>query len=167
VIVILRDQVPSVAPARGAMAARASALASAQVPILSELQQAGAIKVRSFRLINAVATTVSKAEIARLAAHPLVQAVVPDLPIRANTHGNSPLSAGSAATAATAGSAAAATASATGLCNTLEPEALQLTNTEFPNILSHGGRAWATNVCDSQMRSAVGLRRRHMRSAEP
>jgi hypothetical protein len=131
VIVILRDQVPSVAPARGAMAARASALASAQVPILSELQQAGATKVRSFRLINAVATTVSKAEIARLAAHPLVQAVMPDLPIRANTHGNSPLSAGSAATAATAGSAAAASASATGLCNTLEPEALQLTNTAF------------------------------------
>ena len=131
VIVILRDQVPSVAPARGAMAARASALASAQVPILSELQQAGATKVRSFRLINAIATTVSKAQIARLASHPLVQAVVPDLPIRANTHGNSSLFAQSASTAATPASTAAASASATDLCNTLEPEALQLTNTAF------------------------------------
>lgn len=134
VIVIMHDQISSVPPARGGMSARASALASAQVPVLSELQRVGATKIRSFSLINAIATTVSKAEVTRLAAHPLVQAVVPDLPIRTNTHGVPSLPMGITATVAPM-PAAAASASGSGLCNTLEPEALQLTNTAFTNLV--------------------------------
>ena len=45
VIVIMHDQISSVPPARSGMSARASALASAQVPVLSELQQVGVGKV--------------------------------------------------------------------------------------------------------------------------
>jgi Subtilase family/Peptidase inhibitor I9 len=124
VIVIMRDQLPNLPSMRGARQARSSALASAQTPILAELRRAGARKTHSFALINAIAATVSKDELATLAAHPLVQAVVPDRVIRApkrsekSSVGRTP----SATSTATATSA---------LCNTLEPEALQLTNTAF------------------------------------
>ena len=136
VIVILRDQLPNMPPVRGTREARAAAIASAQVPIVSELQQAGARKVRSFRLINAIAATVSRAEADHLATHQLVQAVVDDLTIRApkRTPVTAPLgiSAGSANAASTSADATLSTG-ANRLCNTLEPEALQLTNAAFSN----------------------------------
>jgi hypothetical protein len=124
VIVIMRDQLPNMPAIRGAREARASALATAQSPILSELQRAGARKTRSFGLINAVATTVSKAEAAHLATLPLVQAVVADEVIRAPKH---------AAKTVRGQTSSTAPSSASRLCNTLEPEALQLTNTAFAN----------------------------------
>ena len=126
VIVIMRDQLPNVAAVRGARGARASAIAAAQAPILTELKRAGASKVHSFELINAVATTVSKAEAAHLAAHPLVQAVVPDRVLHMQPHSPSAIGGGGH-------SASSAAINVAGLCNTLEPEALQLTNAAFPN----------------------------------
>jgi len=125
VIVILRDQLPNVPARRGAGESRRAAIAQAQGPILSELRQAGVTKMHSFGLINAVAATVSDAEAAHLAAHPLVQAVVPDRPIRQRTRSDS-----SAVVGGRAAPAAVANASSS-LCNTLEPEALQLTNAAF------------------------------------
>jgi Subtilase family/Peptidase inhibitor I9 len=129
VIVILRDQRPDLPAVRGARAARAAALASAQAPIVSHMKSAGASRIQGFSLINAVAATVSDAEAEQLAAHPLVQAVVPDrviaLPKRNEA---SPAGQNSSGTSS---SGAASAANAAALCNTLEPEALQLMNVAF------------------------------------
>jgi hypothetical protein len=131
VIVIMRDQLASVPPMRRAMGARAASIAAAQAPVVNQLQQGGPRKMRSFSTINAFATSVTAAERKSLAAHPMVLAVVPDRVI-------------SKAPRSEAGSAGAANLSALkssgsndddsshdGLCNTLEPQALQLTNTAF------------------------------------
>jgi len=128
VIVILRDQMADVPPVRRAMSARASALVTSQRSIITELQQGRSRKVRSFNTINAFATRVSAAEAAHLATHPEVLAVVPDLPIRAKRP-RSPNTA--ASNSIPAAIAAAAPSSTSSLCNTLEPEALQVTNTAF------------------------------------
>ncbi len=111
---------------RGAHAGRSAAIAAAQVPVLSHLRQSGARNIRSYHTINAVAATVTEAEAASLSTHPLVQAVVPDAVIRLPkvAHDFSGVASGSRA-AVGAGAGAA-------LCNTLEPEALQLTNTAYP-----------------------------------
>ena len=127
VIVILRDQLANVPPARRAMGTRAMAVADSQRSLVGRLQAAKSRKVTTFSTINAFATKVSAEEFAQLAAHPQVQAVVPDkiiyLPKHAETRG--------AAGASVATGPAAAASSA--LCGTLEPEALQLTQTAFGN----------------------------------
>jgi Subtilase family/Peptidase inhibitor I9 len=131
VIVILRDQLANVPPVRQAMAERTMALAASQSSLVSQLQQTRARKVTSFSTINAFATNVSAAEAAQLAAHPLVQAVVPDRVIRVQSHGKSALTApGQPGVSTNAGTANSAGPSSQ-LCGTLEPEALQLTNTAF------------------------------------
>ena len=126
VIVILRDQLADSPPMRRAMGSRAGAIAHAQQSVIEQLQRSGPHRVTTFGTINAFAATVSAAEAAQLATHPLVQSVVPDKLIymhpRTTAGGNlSP-----------AASAAPAT-SDNGLCGTLEPEALQLTQTAFQN----------------------------------
>ena len=83
VIVLLRDQLQYAPPDRHAMASRAAAVVAAQAPVVSELQQGRTRKVHSYSTINAFSTSVSAAEAAHLASHPMVLAVVPDLTIRA------------------------------------------------------------------------------------
>src|SRR5271166_5452625 len=83
VIVIMKDQLPSVPPMRRALGARAAAIAAAQGPVIGELQQLRPLKVHSFSLVNAFATHLSAAEETQLAEHPMVLAVVPDSVIRA------------------------------------------------------------------------------------
>ena len=119
VIVILRDQLAGVPPARRAMGARAAAVATAQSPVVAQLQQVRARAVRSFSTINAFATRVSAAEAAQLAGHPLVQAVVPDRIIHALGHGQSASrdqSALGTATAAVSAAAAPLTTTVPGDC---------------------------------------------------
>jgi len=78
VIVLLRDGTSGDPLARAAAAlTRAS-----QGPLLRELATVRATGVLPYRLINAVAATVSPAEAARLAGDPAVRAVVPDRIIR-------------------------------------------------------------------------------------
>jgi hypothetical protein len=125
VIVILRDQMPTLPAVRGQRAARAAALASAQAPIVSHLQASGAARIRGFAMINAVTANVTATEEQALAAHPLVQAVVPERVISLH-----PANARSAFSGANSGAVAGGGAGAP-ICNTLEPEALQLTNTAF------------------------------------
>jgi subtilase family protein len=127
VIVILRDQMPTLPAVRGQREARAAALASAQTPIVSHLQSSGATRIRGFALINAVTANVSAAEEQALAAHPLVQAVVPEVVIKLPHPTSSP----SPKARANSNLASAGGGSGAPLCNTLEPEALQLTNTAF------------------------------------
>ncbi|MDR3416470.1 MAG: S8 family serine peptidase [Nevskia sp.] len=126
VIVILNDQLEGTPPARGNLLARANAVAAAQAPVLAELRQAGALRTRQFRLVNMLAARVSKDEVARLKAHPSVRAVVED-----RTQRLQPRQLAAGLTAGGASRAVAGADTATGLCGTLEPEALQLTNAAF------------------------------------
>jgi hypothetical protein len=126
VIVILRDQIAEAPPMRGAMSIRASAVASSQSTLISELQQGRSRSIHSFSTINAFATSVTAAEAAHLTTHPEVLAVMPDRAIRSKRVNDASsripaLIAKSSATPSTA------------LCDTLEPEALQITNTAFAN----------------------------------
>jgi hypothetical protein len=123
VIVILRDQLPDVPAQRRAMGSRAAAVAASQGSVLSTLPNIGVRRIRSFSTINAFAATVSASEAAALSAHPLVQAVVSDAVIKPPVRTKDTPAAAQASSSAPAASAA--------LCNTLEPEALQLTNTAF------------------------------------
>ena len=132
VIVIMRDQLPSVPPMRRAMGARAATIAAAQGPVINQLQQMRAHKIHSFGMINAFATRMSAAEEAQIAQHPMVLAVVPDSVIRAPQKPNAAaVSIRTAAKKSTTGGEVVSS----GLCNTLEPEALQLTNAAFPRYL--------------------------------
>ena len=58
--------------------ARAAAASASQANVRAELAAVHATHIRSFQIINAVAATISSAEIARLQINPAVQAVVPD-----------------------------------------------------------------------------------------
>jgi hypothetical protein len=128
VIIILRDQMPNLPPARRAMGARAASLAASQNSVIAALPQLRLRKIHSFSTINAFSVTVTAAEADQLAAHPMVRAVVPDaviqLPVRSKRSGEE-------STPGTSESAARTAATDGGLCNTLEPEALQLTHTAF------------------------------------
>jgi hypothetical protein len=81
VIVILKNQ-HSELNGRAHMAARTAAIKADQAGVVGELSQVQAKNVSAFHLINAVAATVSKAEVAHLRVNPAVQAVVPDMTVR-------------------------------------------------------------------------------------
>ncbi len=127
VIVIMRDQLPNSPPLRSTMASRIAAVAAAQAPMASQLLHARSRPFHSFGLINAFATSVSAKEAAYLASHPLVQAVVPDMTIRAIRRSKAPAS----STGVSQAVSPSDSTSDNGLCGTLEPEALQLTNAAF------------------------------------
>jgi Peptidase inhibitor I9 len=82
VIVFMKSQ-HTVAP-RGSSAEteRSYAIAAEQAPLMDELRQVRATNVKSFRLVNSFAATVSKDYVARLKAHPAVAQVIPDVVIR-------------------------------------------------------------------------------------
>src|ERR1700722_6008892 len=122
VIVIIKDQMSSLPPSRESMTPRAAAIASAQTEVLGMLQRSGTHTVHSFSTINAFATKVTASEATALANHPDVQAVVPDAVIRSPRLQKDVASNSGAANAAPTDN---------GLCNTLEPEALQLTHTAY------------------------------------
>jgi len=129
VIVLLRNQYRGL-PARGATrSARAAAIASDQGALLSELTQLHAPRVRPFHVINAVAATVSAAEVTRLHANPAVQAVVPDRIIQgpAPAPAAEPPSGPSPSMVSPLPSVPSACTSGV----SLEPEVLQQTNTAF------------------------------------
>jgi hypothetical protein len=148
VIVILRDQLSNVPAARRALSGRATAIAASQSSVVAQLEQLRARKVTSFSTINAFATRVSADEAAQLAVHPLVQAVVPDRIIHQRIRDQTT---GGAAGGDTVAGASASSASS-GLCGTLEPEALQLTRTAFLNSAT----AQAQSVFDGNGRPVTG-----------
>ncbi len=92
---------------------------------MSELSQVHAQHVRSFKVADAVAATVSKAEAARLATNPTVAAVIPDSVVK-----GAPSQALTKAAAQEAGTAAGpGVCPAPGAKPLLEPEALSVTHT--------------------------------------
>ena len=130
VIVIMRDQLAGTSELHS-LSARSAAASASQSSVVSQLQRLGSRKITSFSTINAFATKVSASESALLAANPAVQSVVPDRMIESLAHHqNRYIDAATAVSAAAAIKAATATSTTDGgLCGTLEPEALQLTNT--------------------------------------
>jgi hypothetical protein len=127
VIVILRDQKPEVPGVRRSMGARAAALASSQRSLLGDFPQLSARKIKGFSTINAFATTLSQAEVTQMSAHPKVQAVIADESLTVSN----PIRRPSVSARSAAATASNIPTADNGLCNTLEPEALQLTNAAF------------------------------------
>ncbi|HWL87105.1 MAG TPA: S8 family serine peptidase, partial [Polyangiaceae bacterium] len=124
-IVIMRDQMPNLTPGRGTRRVRSNAIASAHAPLIANLQATRQRKVQSFELANGFAAKLSQPEIDQLSANSQVLAVVPDRVIQ------KPKSSRRSDTAAGGSVKSANVPAADSLCNTLEPEALQLTNTAF------------------------------------
>ncbi|HEY2641894.1 MAG TPA: S8 family serine peptidase, partial [Streptosporangiaceae bacterium] len=125
-IVFLKKEpaIRSAAPSR--LSARSAAIAASQSGLVRELSQVHARHVVGYRLVNAVAATVSPGEAARLRKNPAVARVIPDATFQ-----------GLSASAAQANAAAAAStikplpgACLAGGKAQLEPEALQVTNTQ-------------------------------------
>ena len=114
-----------------------------QGPVMSELGKVNAKRVKAYRMVNAVAATVSDGEVARLKANPAVAQVVPDAVIHR------------AHRAATASSIAATTTNVStsltphvipGACGAngkvqLAPEGLALTQTASDNPFARTARA--------------------------
>jgi Subtilase family/Peptidase inhibitor I9 len=125
-IIIFKNQHPEL-PARAAATSRASTVAHEQAQVRGELTQLHARNVKSFKVLNGISATISKAEVERLRTNPAVQAVVPDLPIKGK-----PVDA-----SAQKATAAAAAVQLQQICPPnpavplLEPEPLQLMNVEF------------------------------------
>ena len=130
VIVMMRNQPASVAESSAAATSRAKVIDNDQAPVLKELGQVRAQRVRVFHVINAVAATVSKGEAARLAVNPGVAAVIPDSVVHAPDV-DTPVTAAAGTKAGPAGPATvpAGTCAASGGTQ-LEPEALADTHTD-------------------------------------
>lgn len=87
-IIIFKDQFPNL-PMRGSTEhLRVSAVNAAQAPVLAELARLHAPDVEAFQIINAIAATISPAEVQRLRANPAVLAVEPDALQHVGSQGN-------------------------------------------------------------------------------
>jgi hypothetical protein len=145
VIVVLKRQLAQRTVGSHAAAVRAASITRSQRPLLTELSQVHATRVKRFQLVSSIAATVSAGEEARLKANPAVAEVVPNVTINAD-FGGTASSATSAAAKSAAAKAAKTRASASdstptpnvipGACSTkpqLAPEGLSLTQTASDN----------------------------------
>ncbi len=82
VIVILKSQHPVAAKGSSEELQRASTIEAEQAPLMDELHRVNATKIKNYKLVNALAATVSKSEVERLKANPAVAEVVPDVIMR-------------------------------------------------------------------------------------
>jgi hypothetical protein len=132
VIVLLKDQPAVVAKNSPAFATRQSQVKKAQASVAGQLR-ATSKNVHSYSLVNALSATVSSAEAASLAGNSSVAAVIPDEVI----HGPAANTSDDAAAAPAAGAPPRTpppnTCPAPGGKPLLEPEALQVTNTDSDN----------------------------------
>jgi Peptidase inhibitor I9 len=78
VIVIFKNQEPSLPPTRSLVGARRHALQAIQAPVTHQLSAAGARSVHSYTVLNAVSATVSSSEVSQLKSNPAVSKVIPD-----------------------------------------------------------------------------------------
>jgi hypothetical protein len=142
VIVIMKSQLAAAHVGSAAAAARAATIASDQAPMMGELRQVHASHIKSYRLVNSLAATVSSGEETRLKANPAVAEVIPDVTI----HGARPAPATAQRTVHTTAAitrAAGAPTSLTpnvipGACGKngqvqLDPEGLSLMNVDSDN----------------------------------
>jgi len=145
VIVVLKNQPGQAQVGTQAAAARSVAVSASESPLLSELSEVGATKVKQFTLIDSVAATVSSAEAAWLKSNPAVAAVIPDATVtipESSLDSATPATTATPATPATPASPARTTSAPLhtipGACapkgkSSLAPEGLALTNTASSN----------------------------------
>ena len=138
VIIIMKSQPKALRPGTRASAARSAAIASTQAPMLAELRTVHATHIKSYRLVDAMAAMVSRAEAARLRATPGVARVIPDVMIK----GGSPAQTAAAITKSLKATSAQTTSLTPNVipraCGAngkvlLDPEALQTTHTDSLN----------------------------------
>jgi len=141
VIVLLRHQpaIASGSSARSALSARSATIASSQRALAHELSQVHAKHVIGYRLVNAMAATVSPGEEARLKANPAVAQVIPDAVIQGPSSAMQPAATPSQKIAPLRGACLPRGRSQ------LEPEALQLTNTQSLNPRAQTARKLGFN----------------------
>jgi hypothetical protein len=138
VIVIMRQQFAAAKVGSHAATMRSGAIANAQASVMSELKQVHATHVKPYRLVNALAATVSKGEMARLKSNPAVAKVIPDVVIHgAQPQQAVPLASGKKAKKATRKTNAPTSLTPNtipGACSPttpqLDPEGLSLTHTD-------------------------------------
>ena len=124
-IVIYRDQMENMA-GRSNLQARASVFAQTHAQLINELQAAKPRTATSLALVNAFTAKLSTTEVETLSLRSEVLAIVPNRMIRLPHLSKDSKRAGGG------GRGGSATAAATpALCNTLEPEALQVTHTAY------------------------------------
>ncbi|HVN44043.1 MAG TPA: S8 family serine peptidase [Steroidobacteraceae bacterium] len=119
-----------------------------QAPLMAELGQVGAQRVKSFHMVNAFTATVSDGEVQRLKAHPAVAIVAPDVlirrPVRHALGAAAPTNA-VRATASAAANAAVAPHDIPGACapagKSWIGEELEVTNTASNGANPHTARA--------------------------
>jgi hypothetical protein len=140
-IIIFKNQLGRLPATRSNTRARASAAFAAQAGVRAELTRLHAKNVRSFSLINAMAATVSAAEVKHLQANPAVQAVVPDALRHFASLGSGP---GPALGAMAGVSSHAASTGPQQICPSdpskplIEPEARQVMNVDAAEQLADG-----------------------------
>ena len=153
-IVLLRDQLTALNVDRSTAPARATAIAASHKPLVDELQALKARAVHSFETINGFATKLSQQEVEALSARPEVLAVVPDRPIKkkAKKQLQRPTLLGALPSLQSSNGASATATAVPALCNTLEPEALQIMNVAFLD----GSTPQAQTVLDGRGRPVTG-----------
>src|SRR5581483_8656258 len=143
VIVVLRNQVPSLPATRSDLASRRAAIARTQATVVTDLAGSGATNVHGYTLLNAVSATVSGSEEARLRANPAVSQVVPDEPMQLGPLLNA-RPAGAARTAPRAGPHSGAGWPASGP-GQLNPEALEVMHVDSDNPAADTARKLGIN----------------------
>jgi hypothetical protein len=147
-IVLLRDQLTELNVDRSTARRRAAAIATSHAPFVAELQARQTRVVHSFETVNGFAARLSQDEIDTFTAKPQILAVVPDRAIPKPRRA-SPVGAPGNPRGVLGGGTTANVAS---LCNTLEPEALQITNTAFLDAST----PQAQNVLDGRGQPVTG-----------
>ncbi len=131
VIVTLRDQYPATSSSL-----RSERIPASRAALLRELNAVGAKSLHSYRVVNAVSATISIAEEARLRGDPAVLSVAADRVIRLLAPapiGHIPVPGIGSNDASSQASDPLTPACTTSRTPSLEPEALQLTDTAFSN----------------------------------
>jgi hypothetical protein len=155
VIVILKRQFPAAHEGSRDARMRADMVANAQAPLLAELRAVHARRIRAYQLVDSLAATVSKGELARLKANPSVREVIADVIVR----GASPATQAPARSARSAGPARLSRSRADsaalklnripGACSDkapqLDPEGLALTGTDSDNPSQPTARSLGMN----------------------
>ncbi|MGH2891536.1 MAG: protease inhibitor I9 family protein, partial [Solirubrobacteraceae bacterium] len=128
VIVVLRNQLPSLPATRRHVHARIAAERNADATIESDVARSGGHVYRRYHALNAFAARVSSRERAALSSSSQVAQVIPDTVVQLPGLDNGPINAGAARGPLTTGNQVCPTNPADPL---LEPEALQTTHTAY------------------------------------
>ncbi|MGO9300052.1 MAG: protease inhibitor I9 family protein [Acidimicrobiales bacterium] len=138
VIVMLKSQIAPAHVGSRAAELRSEVTAAYQAPLLSELREVHATHIKTYRLVDSFAATVSAGEAAWLKADPAVAEVIPDVTIRASQASDGLTAAGSSESAKSRPLSAHTPLTPNvipGACGPngevqLDPEGLALTNTD-------------------------------------